>query len=118
MRIENSEEEKVDVGLTYARQRFDSFSEGLNEDEATKYWNEVMIPYRPFYAFEETLASFGDPPGRPLSLLAAYERLTAAITENKVTRLPPMAEETRRKYLDAFTRRRLPPQTDIYLSYV
>jgi tetratricopeptide (TPR) repeat protein len=118
MRIENSEKVKVDVGLAWARQQFGPFPTELSEEEAAKYWKEVIIPYQPFYAFEETLATFGDTPGQPLSLLTAFERLTAAITENRVTKLPPMAEETRLSYLEAFTRRRLPPQTDIYLSYV
>jgi tetratricopeptide (TPR) repeat protein len=118
MRIEHTEKEKLDVGLAWARQQFGLFPMGLTEDEAAKYWAEVIIPYRPFYAFEETLAAFGDAPGSPLSLLAAFERLTAAITENQVTKLPQMVEETRLRYLDAFTRRRLPPQTDVYLSYV
>jgi hypothetical protein len=117
-RIENSERERLDVGLAWARQQFGLFPMGLTEEEAAKYWAEVVIPYRPFYAFEETLAAFGDPPGSPLSLLTAFERLTAAITENGVSRLPAMSEETRLRYLDAFTRRRLLPRTDIYLSYV
>jgi hypothetical protein len=118
MRIENTEKEKVDVGLAWARQQFGLFPTGLTEEEAAKYWREVLIPYQPFYAFEETLAAFGDQPGYPLSLLGAFERLTAAVTENEVNSLPSMSEETRLTYLDAFTRRRLPPQTDIYLSYV
>jgi len=118
MRIEHTEKEKLDVGLAWARQQFGLFPMGLTEEEAAKYWAEVIIPYRPFYAFEETLAAFGDAPGSPLSLLAAFERLTAAITENRVSKLPAMTEETRLRYLDAFTRRRLPPQSDVYLSYV
>ena len=105
MRIENSEKVKVDVGLAWARQQFGPFPTELSEEEAAKYWKEVIIPYQPFYAFEETLATFGDTPGQPLSLLTAFERLTAAITENRVTKLPPMAEETRLSYLEAFTRR-------------
>lgn len=85
MRIENSEKVKVDVGLAWARQQFGPFPTELSEEEAAKYWKEVIIPYQPFYAFEETLATFGDTPGQPLSLLTAFERLTAAITENRVT---------------------------------
>ena len=36
---------------------------------------DVEIPYKPFYAYEEILAAFGDRPGRQTSLLAAFERL-------------------------------------------
>ena len=77
----------------------------------------MEIPYKPFYAYEELLAAFGDAPGSPSSLLAAFERLTSAIIEQTVT-LPPMDEGMRLQYRDAFTRPRLPPPTDIYLSYV
>jgi hypothetical protein len=118
MQIVDAEKEKLEVGLAWARTQFGSLPMGLTEEEAAKYWAEVQIPYRPFYAFEETLAAFGDVPGSLHSLLAAFERLTAAITENRICKLPPMAEETRLRYLDEFTRRRLPSQTGVYLSYV
>ena len=57
----------------------------LSQRDATKYWLTVEIPYRPFYAFEETLAVFGDAPGSPGSMLAAFERLTAVISAQEVT---------------------------------
>src|SRR5262249_14641116 len=56
---------------------------------------DVEVPYGAFYAYEETLAAFGDPPGIPGSLLSAYERLTDYITEGAVTRLPDMEEKDR-----------------------
>jgi MinD-like ATPase involved in chromosome partitioning or flagellar assembly/tetratricopeptide (TPR) repeat protein len=117
-RIDDAEKEKLDAGRGLARAKFDHFPKGMTEDEANAYWSQVEIPYKTFYAFEESLAAFGDIPGSPASLLAAYERLTAAITEGKVTALPPLDEATRLQYRDAFTRRRLPPPADIYLSYV
>ena len=38
------------------------------------------MPYRPLYAYEETLAAFGDRPGVTDSLLSSYERIAARIT--------------------------------------
>ena len=32
---------------------------------SAQYWASVEVPYKPFYAFEETLATFGDEPGSP-----------------------------------------------------
>ena len=90
----------------------------MTREQADAYWGSVEIPYRAYYAFEELLATFGESPGSPLSLLASYERLTSAITEGRVTALKPMGEATRLQYRDAFTRRPMPPQTDVYLSYV
>jgi hypothetical protein len=89
----------------------------MEEGAANAYWHAVEIPYRTLYAYEEMLAAFGDPPGSPSSLLSAYERLASAIVERPIA-LEPMDESTRLQYKDAFTRRRLPPPADIYLSYV
>lgn len=116
-RIEEAEKEKLDAGRSLARDRFDRFPRGMDEAKANAYWSAVEIPYKPFYAFEEMLASFGDAPGSPSSLLSAYERLASAIADKPVA-LRPMDEGMRVQYKDRFTRRRLPPPTDIYLSYV
>jgi MinD-like ATPase involved in chromosome partitioning or flagellar assembly len=118
MRIDDNEKEKLDAGRALARARFDRFPKGIRDEEASQYWSSIEIPYKPFYAFEETLATFGDTPGSPTSMLAAFERLTSAITEGRVSSLPPLNEDLRVQYRDAFTRRRLTPPADIHLSYV
>jgi tetratricopeptide (TPR) repeat protein len=118
MRLDEAEKEKLDVGRALARARFGPFPRGMSEEEANRYWTSVPIPYRPFYAFEEMLATFGDAPGSPTTMLAAFERLTSAITRGQVTSLPPMEEEVRQQYQAAFTRRLVAPPADLYLSYV
>lgn len=118
MRIDDNEKEKLDAGRALARAKFDRFPKGLTEEEANQYWSSVEIPYKPFYAFEETLATFGDAPGSPLSMLAAFERLTSAITHARVSSLPPLDEDLRLENRAAFTRPRLAPTADIHLSYV
>ena len=118
MRIDDAEKEKLDAGRMLARAKFNRFPRGLSDDEANLYWSSVEIPYKPFYAFEETLATFGDASGSPISMLAAFERLTGAITEGRITSLPAMDDDLRLQYRDAFTRRRLTPSADVHLSYV
>ncbi len=118
MRIDDAEKEKLDVGRSLARRRFDQFPRSMSAAEADAYWTSVEIPYRAYYAFEELLSTFGDSPGSPLSLLASYERLTSAITDGRISALKPMSEAMRLQYRDAFTRRPMPPQTDVYLSHV
>ncbi|WP_062352455.1 FxSxx-COOH system tetratricopeptide repeat protein [Herbidospora yilanensis] len=118
MRIDDGEKEKLDAGRQLARSRFDNLPSGMTADERNRYWGAVEIPYKRFYAFEETLATFGDGSGSPNSLLAAYERLTGAITDGEVTALPPMDGALRTRWLDAFTRRRVADQADVLLSYV
>jgi hypothetical protein len=118
MRIEEGEKDKLDLGRRAARRQFGQFPRDMTPEQADAYWGSVEIPYRPYYAFEELLATFGDDPGSPLTLLASYERLTSAITEGRVAALKPMSEGTRLQYRDAFSRRPTPPQTDVYLSFV
>ncbi len=82
MRIDDGEKEKLDAGRPAGPE---PVRQPAREDDApeerNRYWGAVEIPYKRFYAFEETLATFGDASGSPTSLLAAYERLTGAITE-------------------------------------
>jgi len=117
MRIDDSEKDKADTGLALARSRFGSLPRGLAGHQADDYWAAVTIPYKPFYAFEETLAVFGDMPRSPLSLLGAYERLTSEITREQIRTQGEMSEETRLRYRAQFIRPRHAIPGDVYLSY-
>ncbi|GHD87180.1 hypothetical protein GCM10010508_18290 [Streptomyces naganishii JCM 4654] len=117
MRIDEGERERADAGRALARMRFDGLPD-VPASCADAYWASVEIPYRPYYAYEETLAVFGDQAGTPASLLSAFERLTALITEGEVTALPPIEEEIRLRYRDAFTRRRpRVPRPVVYVDH-
>jgi TIR domain/Tetratricopeptide repeat/AAA domain len=118
MRIENAEKEKLDAGRALARTRFEGFPTGLTKEQNAQYWATVEVPYLPFYAFEETLATFGDQPGTPNSLLAAFERLTDAVTAGDVSAMPPMADEVRLPYRELFIRRPPAATAYVFLSYV
>jgi CO dehydrogenase nickel-insertion accessory protein CooC1 len=84
MRIEDGEKEKLDVGRAMARTKFEGFPGDLTQEQSAQYWASVEVPYKPFYAFEETLATFGDDPGSPTSLLASFERINRAVTSGEV----------------------------------
>ncbi len=117
MRIEDGEKEKLDVGRAMARRRFEGFPQGMTQTDAIAYWAAVEVPYKPFYAFEEILATFGDEPGSPTSLLAAFERITQAVTAGGVAAMQPIPEEMRLQYKEAFARRPPAALTQVYLSY-
>ncbi|WP_424535636.1 FxSxx-COOH system tetratricopeptide repeat protein [Sphaerisporangium viridialbum] len=117
MRIEEGEKEKLDAGRAYAWSKFDKFLSGPGKSDPDHYWAAVEIPYRQFYAFEETLAAFGDLPGAPRSMLKAYESLTEVITKGKISP-SPMDEKLRLRYRDLFTRVRPVAPGDVVLSYV
>ncbi|MFC9946864.1 FxSxx-COOH system tetratricopeptide repeat protein [Streptomyces pratensis] len=118
MRIDEGEKEKADAGRALARLKFDRLPRDLSGDELTAYWGAVEIPYRPYYAYEETLATFGDEAGLSNSLLSAFERLTAVVTQQEITSMPQVGEEIRLRIRDAFTRRRPALPADLFLSYV
>jgi CO dehydrogenase nickel-insertion accessory protein CooC1 len=118
MRIEDGEKEKLDVGRALARMKFEGFPAGMTPEDAALYWASVEVPYKPFYAFEETLATFGDDPGSPASLLASFERITDSITAGQITAMRPIAEDLRLQHKDAFARRQPVSSPQVYLSYV
>jgi len=119
MRIDEGEKEKVDAGRAVAKAKFDGLPKGLNGEELTAYWGAVEIPYRPYYAYEETLATVGDESGLTSSLLSAFERLTTVITDGEISSLPTVPEALRLRCRDAYVRRRpLTTVADIVLAYV
>ncbi|MFG2798297.1 FxSxx-COOH system tetratricopeptide repeat protein [Streptomyces pseudovenezuelae] len=111
MRVDEGEKEKADAGRALARLKFDGLPKGkdgepFGPEQLDEYWGAVEIPYRPYYAYEEMLATIGDHSGVSNSLLSAFERLTGVISDGEVTRLPPIPEPVRQRCVSAYTRRR------------
>ncbi|HEU5332844.1 MAG TPA: FxSxx-COOH system tetratricopeptide repeat protein [Actinocrinis sp.] len=117
MRVDESEKEKADLRRQIARRRFDRMPDHIDEAARAAYWSAVEIPYRPFYAYEEVLAVFGDRPGVRLSLLSAFEQLTAQLTDGRVTSLPEMPDEERRRMLAEFSQQ-VEPRRQVTVAYV
>ncbi|MET7880440.1 FxSxx-COOH system tetratricopeptide repeat protein [Micromonospora profundi] len=105
MRVDQAEKERAEAGRLLAMRRFAGLPAAMTEAERRRYWAAVEVPYRPFYAYEETLATFGDPPGSPTSLLAAFETLTGVLTDGAITALPMMDESVRERVKARFRRR-------------
>ncbi|MEU8529259.1 MULTISPECIES: FxSxx-COOH system tetratricopeptide repeat protein [Streptomyces] len=118
MRIDDGEKEKADAGRALARKSFAGLPNGMSVDQLSQYWGTVEVPYRPFYAYEEILATFGDAPNVSSSLLTACERLTSVLTRGAVSTMPPIDEAERLTYVTAYTRRRPAPPANIVLSHV
>jgi tetratricopeptide (TPR) repeat protein len=117
MRVDDGEKGKADTGRALARRRFDGLPSDLPELERQTYWSNVEIPYRPFYAYEEILAAFGDENAGPTNLLGAYERLTRYITEGEVSSAPPIEAELRQRWLKQFERSAPSTVSRILLDY-
>ncbi|GIM94984.1 FxSxx-COOH system tetratricopeptide repeat protein [Paractinoplanes toevensis] len=117
MRVDLAEKKRADAGRLVARQRFTSLPAGMNPSERDAYWATVEVPYQPFYAYEETLATFGDRPGSRTSMLAAYETLTDYLTGGEVTGLPLMDESLRERTAARFVRAAVLPETTVALRH-
>ncbi|MDG4833526.1 FxSxx-COOH system tetratricopeptide repeat protein [Solwaraspora sp. WMMD1047] len=116
MRVEEGEKNKLDAGREYAWLRFASLLEHLDPEARARYWAEVEIPYKVYYAYEEILAAFGDRPRQPSTLLAAYERL-AGVIGGDLERLAPFDDPVRRYWLSKFERTRPRAMTRVLISY-
>ncbi len=116
MRVEDAEKNKLEAGREYARHLFEPFLADLGVERG-EYWGRVEIPYRPFYAYEEILTSFGDQPHQDNSLLAAFERLTAVVTDGRAGPAATVAEHDRRRFLAAFERLRSPIGSAVLICY-
>lgn len=113
MRVDQGENEKVAAGRAVAMRHFAKFPADLSGEDRVRYWTSVEVPYKAFYAYEETLATFGDLPGQ--SLLTAFEKLTDYVTNGAVASLPPMEESLRQRELEKFRRRVESSDTEIML---
>ena len=113
MRVDEGEKERADRGRAAARHRFRGFPKILHTLSPVQYWGSVEVPYRPFYAYEEVLATFGDVPGTPATVLGACERLVKELTAGAVESLPAMAEPLRLATVARFTRKAPSRRSDV-----
>jgi tetratricopeptide (TPR) repeat protein/cellulose biosynthesis protein BcsQ len=116
MRVDHTQRANVLAGLRLAQTLFPGLPAGMSQPERDQYWSEVQVPYLPAYAYEETLAAFGDRPGDHDSLLPAYERIVARITGNDVTALPPLDEWKRLRTRLLFARTVPPDLPEIVIQ--
>jgi cellulose biosynthesis protein BcsQ/tetratricopeptide (TPR) repeat protein len=117
MRIDHSREDKVADGLATARGLFAGLPANISDEQRAQYWTDVEVPYRSLYAYEETLAAFGDRPGVTDSLLSSYERIAARITGGKVTKLPPRQEWLRLSTWRMFSRSASVSRAEIVVDF-
>ncbi|MDX3517392.1 FxSxx-COOH system tetratricopeptide repeat protein [Streptomyces scabiei] len=117
MRVQYDQRERLDAGRESSRERFAPFLSWLGPGDRERYWNDVEIPYKSFYAYEEIPATVGDGSFREGSLLNAFERLTGWITEGRVTSFPPLPAEVRQRYEAAYLYGSWTPPSRLRVSY-
>lgn len=117
MRIDHAQIEKVNAGLGFAASLFAGLPAGMPDEERRHYWATVEVPYRPSYAYEETLATFYDRPGSLSGLLPYYERIAALITDGEISTLPPREEWLRLRTRLLFSRTQSSERLEVVLDF-
>jgi cellulose biosynthesis protein BcsQ/tetratricopeptide (TPR) repeat protein len=117
MRVDQAEKEKRDAGRSFARSAFGDLPSDLIPPDRDRFWGAVEVPYEAFYAYEETLATFGDVPGSTRTLLSAYVTLTDQITHGAVTAFPAMPEADRLRVQEQYKRQPPPIASEIVLQF-
>ncbi len=59
MRVEDAERERLEISRDRAREAFGTHLPWLDEGSVERYWGDVEIPYKTFYAYEEIVAPVG-----------------------------------------------------------
>lgn len=110
MRVEDGELDKLDAARDYARSCFGKFLSHIPDPD--RYWGEVEVPYKSFYAYEEILATIGDRPMQQNTILSATERVVGYVTDQRVTALEAAPPESERRALLARFQRSAPEAPD------
>ncbi|MFD9122962.1 FxSxx-COOH system tetratricopeptide repeat protein [Streptomyces bottropensis] len=116
MRVEDAGRDRLEAGRYQARNLFAPFLDWVPTEEQDQYWSSVEIPYKPSYAYEEIPATVGER-RQDGTLLAAFERLTARLTDNRVTQLSNMPERYRQTLRAEYERSSPIIRKDFYVSY-
>lgn len=99
--VDDRDDQRVSQSRAALRDAFAEFlADGEHGGAAAAVTAE--IPYEPYDAYDERLATLIDDPADKMSLLHAYERLTSAITGGDVAALPTVPAAVRARYRHAF----------------
>ncbi|MFF2661422.1 FxSxx-COOH system tetratricopeptide repeat protein [Kitasatospora sp. NPDC058032] len=118
MRVEDAERAGLAAGRDLAHDAFAPYlGRWLGPEHRAEYWSDVEVPYKPFYAYEEVPATIVDRPQQGRTLLAAFERLAAWLTDGRVRELRPVPDAARRRLYAAYLRKGRTRSRQVYVSY-
>ncbi len=92
----------MDAARERVRKIFQPFLNTDGPTEAREYWDDMEVTYRPFYAYEEILAGFGDPSGAAGSaktLLSEMEKIGRRVSGMPQLAMPQIPEVDRQRIL-------------------
>jgi MinD-like ATPase involved in chromosome partitioning or flagellar assembly len=95
MRVERTgDKDRLERAREFAQSALSGFLDHVGDTQG-RYWGQVDVPYDPFYAFQEILATVADLPGVRDSVLTSFEQLTSFLTDGEISELAPLQKETR-----------------------
>jgi WD40 repeat protein len=103
MRVDPFEKDKLELRRQLAKEKFSDFPAHLSDAEReSSYRATIQVPYIPYYAYEEILATFGDtvPPASG-TLLESVERVTSYLVGPGL-KASPIREAMRQRFLGEF----------------
>jgi cellulose biosynthesis protein BcsQ len=104
-RIEGSEQEKLELARAYGRKLLAPFLPESDSRDLRSYWDDMEVTYRPFYAYEEILASFGDTAGAAGSkttLLSEMETIGRRVSRRRDLRVSEIPDLDRQRVLELY----------------
>lgn len=104
-RIENAERTRLENARTYARNKLEDLLPITDRSGARDYWDDMEIAYRPWYAFEEVLAAFGDATGSARAkdtMLSQMEAMARSISGDSTLRAPEVLTVDRLEVLSKY----------------
>ena len=105
-RIENSEKDKLEAARKLARETLKPFLDPSDAEDPRKYWDDMEVTYQPFYAYEEILATFGDPAdaaGSEKTLLSQMEKIARRVSAMPNLSMPQIPETDRQRIVDEYS---------------
>lgn len=110
-RVESAEKEKLKRLSKRAQRLFQELEENNTRFKDENYWRQVAVPYVPFYAYEEVLASFIDEKDDPVNLIQPSEYLAGLLNGDKSLELAIKSDPSVRRNILAMYEGSTPAQT-------
>lgn len=101
MRYDSSELDRAKARRELARSRFLPFLTHVPEEDRDRHWGDSVVPYVPFYAYEELLALFKEKLTESQSILVAMRRIAVQITGEELD-IPAIASSEQERVLRAY----------------
>lgn len=103
MRVERGGDKvRLELARDYARSSFSGFIDHLSNSAEGKYWGQVDVPYDPYFAFQEILATIVDSRGVRDSVLSSFEQIASFLTNGEVSELRQLPKSQRQEILDKY----------------